>query len=79
MKRTTEMSAPSAATGGSEGQRTRQQELEKKLLCAIDRGDFREATPAFWENLRDRAVAANQEKQRMSIGEPSATAVPRED
>lgn len=36
-------------------ERARQEELEKKLLRAIDRGDFREVTPAFWENLRDRA------------------------
>ena len=40
-------------------ERARQEELEKKLLRAIDRGDFQDATPEFWENLRKRARRRN--------------------
>ncbi len=33
-------------------ERARQEALEKKLLRALDRGNFKDATPAFFESLR---------------------------
>jgi antitoxin ParD1/3/4 len=36
-------------------QRAARQKLEAKLLEAVERGDYREATPEFWQRLREAA------------------------
>lgn len=33
-------------------ERAAHKELEKKLLVAIDRGHYKDATPEFWDGLR---------------------------
>ena len=33
-------------------ERAAHQELEKKLLRAIERGSYKEATPEFWDRMR---------------------------
>ena len=32
------------------------EKLEAKLLEAVERGEYREATPEFWQRLRDAAL-----------------------
>ena len=34
-------------------QRAAREQLEAKLLEAVERGDYREVTPEFWQRLRD--------------------------
>ena len=34
-------------------QRAAREHLEAKLLEAVERGDYREATPEFWQRLRE--------------------------
>src|SRR6266446_912585 len=34
-------------------QRAARERLEAKLLEAVERGDYREVTPEFWQRLRD--------------------------
>ncbi len=36
-------------------ERAARQKLEAKLLEAVERGDYREATPDFWKRLQDLA------------------------
>jgi Arc/MetJ-type ribon-helix-helix transcriptional regulator len=36
-------------------QRAAREHLEAKLLEAVERGDYREATPEFWQRLREAA------------------------
>ena len=44
-------------------QATRQQ-LEAKLLEAVERGDYREATPEFWERLEGIAQGKTERKSK---------------
>jgi putative addiction module CopG family antidote len=39
-------------------QRAGREHLEAKLLEAVERGDYREATPEFWQRLRAAAERA---------------------
>jgi len=39
-------------------QRAVRERLEAKLLEAVERGDYREATPEFWQRLREAAERA---------------------
>jgi putative addiction module CopG family antidote len=39
-------------------QQAARERLEGKLLEAVERGDYREATPEFWQRLREAAERA---------------------
>jgi len=39
-------------------QRAAREHLEAKLLEAVERGDYREATPEFWQRIREAAEHA---------------------
>lgn len=39
-------------------QRAAREQLEAKLLEAVERGDYRDVTPEFWQRLRDAAEQA---------------------
>jgi len=38
-------------------QHAAREKLEAKLLEAVERGDYQEATPEWWQRLRDAALA----------------------
>ena len=41
-------------------QRAAREQLEAKLLEAVERGDYREVTPEFWQRLRDAVDRGTQ-------------------